>query len=91
MTKYSKRTEELLERKSITSDNGEEVLKQIIKKLLNYSLGLYALKAHHQYVDAYKEVLSHPDTLLCRESREVALELLRNTIEFASGKKDPTV
>lgn len=88
---YSYDTNRLIERNDWTGQYGETLLESILQKLRKYPLGQYYLKTYTIYTRAFKEVLEHPQTLISKNSKAVALDLLKNTITFASGIQNPII
>lgn len=88
---YSYNTNKLIERNEWTSQSGSELLESILQKLRKYPLGQYYLRTYTIYTRAFIEVLEHEKTLISKNSKAVALELLKDTITFASGIKKPVI
>ena len=91
MTNYSYHTKSLIERRGWESLADHEILEAILEKLRRYPLGQYYLKTYTIYTKAFKEVLKSPNLIISGNSSEVALDLLKNTITFASGIKEPII
>ncbi|NQY00552.1 MAG: hypothetical protein HRT70_05385 [Flavobacteriaceae bacterium] len=88
---YSHKTRKLIESNDWDGQCGHQILESILQKLRTYPLSKYYLRTYTIYTRAYKEVLNHPETLISTSSHNVGLDLLKNTITFASGITDPII